>query len=381
MARAYKPPRWQYFLMPVLVLAIYLYPLFIFLQCPERLFKITSLFYLFPALYLFFLFTPNLDSHPSPTLTKPIKPLLIILLTETVLTFMSQSIGPSLFFMTTHTHININATLTPPWLALWTFFSLFTAANHYFAHREKKSPLASATLYAFKNSYISIFLTRAISMFSALGNFFIIYLLMSLTMLYFFYLFSGTLAIGLSPFLILGFLLIFFVASILVSRFSQLIHFPFKLRNIHYLLITSLFAGIILFKFYTLSLIYAKKSGLLHTLLYVLTPAAPSSTLILLFQYSFFILAMPLASSIILCFSKTMTTKALLVWTMIPPIALFFFGTIDFSSHISTLTVIISVICIVTCTRQKTTADFFTGCLPLPKQRFIMANKSSRLIL
>jgi hypothetical protein len=383
MAKTYKSPRWHYLFIPLAICAVYLYPLYIFLQNPERMLKTSSLFALFPLLYLFFLFTPQ---HERPQTSKPselMKLALVIATTECVLYLISQGIGTSLLAITTQHSIETKLSITPTWLALWAFFSLFTTASHYFYYHEHKSPLSSAALYNFKSSYLSIFLVRAFSIFTAMGNFILFYLLIAFIMLYLFEMISAPLQLGLNPLLILGFLSITFIASIMISRFSGIIRLPIKLRNIHYLLITSIPTSIVLFRFYDLSIRYAQTPGLIQTLLSQTNPGLPSLNTIELFQYSCFILATPLAASMILCFSKTVSSKKLLILTMLTPA--FVFLLCKFMPLVlnlpSTALAILIAISIIICSRQKTATDFFTGCAPLPRQRFIIINKSSRLVL
>lgn len=382
MARVYQSPPWQHFLSFGIILSIYVYPLFLFLEHPADMLGITRVFILFPLLYLFFLFSPDPDAYiPSSSTRSLIKPLAMITLIDSLFFFISQSITPCFVFITRETPSQIDASLTPEWLALWTLFSLYTGINHYFVHREQKAPLASAALYAGKKSYATIVFVRIFATFASFGNTMLIYVLLSLIMLVAFRgLSHHPLLIGMNAIVMLGFFIIFFLASLFTIRISSLIRVPFRLQNNYYLLIATLLSGIILFNFYHLSLPYLEKPGLVHRLYqaFPLTTACP--TAILLSQYALFLLAMPLASGFILRFSKQLRTKTVFILTMAPSMMCVEMGTLPVGMPFTITTTIITMICIFLSTGQKTTADFLMGSFPPPKQRFIVINRGSKLL-
>lgn len=383
MARVYRSPFWLQSLSIVLTLAIYVYPLYLFFQHPERASHITRVFILFPLLCLLFLFTPIPDATtPSQSTPSLYKPLAIITLINGIFFFLSQTLIPSFIFITTQTTIYSHSSLNHEWLALWTLFSLYTATYHYFAHREQKAPLASASLYACKNSYAAIVLARIFAMFASFSQFMLIYFIISVAMLLIFRL-HGTLAIGFNPLVILGCIFVLLLSTVLVTRFSRLVSLPFRLQNRYYLLLTTIPSGIVLYHFYSLSIPYLTEEGLIHTLYQAFAAIPPCINMIPLSEYGFFLLAMPFASGFILRYSKQLSTKTVLTLIMTPVLAFDQLGSLSLatSTTLSIIAVLVAVYCVFLGTCQKTTADFLIGPFLAPRQRYIVANRSSKLFL
>ncbi len=394
---ATPPPLWKIlsFILPLTLFGIA--PVLLFMRHPGYMTICTSIFSFFIVFFLLNFIIPDNQSLSCPRRlahnqndlntsmhrNDHIRIFLLILFAEFSIFLISSNFSTFAFNLFGQEY-NRSTSLPhwPIWLGLWAYFSTIITMQHYAHYHLRQASFASGLCFLFRNTYLDIAIRRALGLFNLGLNLVGIYLvILSVIFIIIEYLRPETLQkFHITSLLFWG---LFFYSNLRIQdkkikKFFNRTSLP----NIFYIFIASLCCAAAIWISATLSqqLLLA---GIFSNIHFVSEKSVP--TLIDPSPFLFiamFVLVTPLfASLIVKCTSNVSRKKLLLITFCFPNIfylilannhAGVFFNVLNNKG----LFVAIAIIFLVMFFRGKTTADFMTGMLPLPKQRAIIPTNS-----
>jgi hypothetical protein len=389
------PPFWKVlsFILPLTLFGVA--PVLLFMRYPNYMSMCTSLFSLFIVFFLLgFIIpdNPSLSYQRNPAtkqaLVSKLAPspnnfFLWLLLAEFFIFLLSKNFSIFAFNLSEQEYHHSTA---PPhwsvWLGLWAYFSTIIAMQHYAHHQLRQANFASGLFFLFKNTYIDIAMRRALGLFNLGLNLVGIYLLIiSVIFIVIEYFRPEALQNFHAPSILFWGLFSYFNLRIQEKKIKQFFNRT-SLPNVFYIFIASLCCAAAIWISATLSQFFflANVFSNIHFVSekHPLSPLDPSLFLFI----GMFVLVTPLFASLIVKRAANIGRKKLLLITFLFPNIFYFIlankhtGDLLNALNNKGLFVAIAIIFLVMFFQRKTTADFMTGMLPLPKQRAIIPTNS-----
>lgn len=370
------PPLWKIlsFILPLALLGIV--PVLFFTHYPNSMIIETQMVSFFIVFLLLNLIIPNNplvspQRRLEPSLirkTDSLRIYLIILLTEFFIFLLSHNFSVFAFNLSGNSPAYHSARLNwLTWLGLWAYFSTIATMQHYAHYHIRQVSFASGLLFRFKNTYLDIALRRILGFYNLGLNLFGIYLLITsvLFMVIEYYQSAALQHFHIASILFWG-LFLFFSTSIQSKTAKRLLG-RMALSNKAYLIIASVCCTAAISLSATLSQ-HFPVIDIVHN-----TPRIAAANLVIHRSFLFiamFILMTPLFASIIVKHAENVSRKKLLLILFCLP-NLFQLMPIDLLGN-KIIFVALTVMFLMIFFRGKTTGDFMTGALPIPKQRVIL---------
>ena len=392
----YQSPQLHYWSFLVITITVYFLPYMYFFNAPEKLTFVDGLFSPPILLFVFFcLFSFRKNDKNTKSfcdMTRFTRTLLTIFLIETFLFLLSATTKISLSILSNSAPERIptaDSHFSTLWLGSWCFFALYTTAQHYFFHSEHCAPLAVAATYNFKKNYYNSVVKRAMLFFCMALNLLYLYTNIAYALLISLYFIQPHFTIGLN----LSLIFILFLATPLTAALNlpaaKKLFNKLKLRSIYYFITAFALSCFVLNKTYSFILSPSFANNPLFQLLQNQSLALAPESMMNLFGYSVFLLAIPLNSSLIVKKSSNLTTRQLLISLMfLPALSLTIIKLLPtlptyFPYHkneVLCLTLCLIWIMVVLFSRRKETSDLFLGVLTLPsRQRVAIAGHNYHL--
>ncbi len=389
------PPLWKVlsFILPLTLFGVV--PVLLFMRYPNYMSTCTSLFSLFIVFFLLSFIIPDNQSlsyqcNPgterallSKLATSPNNFFLWVLFAEFFIFLLSNNFSIFAFNLSEQEYNHSTALPHwPVWLGLWAYFSTTITMQHYAHYQLRQASFASGLFFLFKNTYIDIAMRRALGIFNLGLNLVGIYLLViSVLFIIIEYFRPEALQNFHAPSILFWGLFFYLNLRIQEKKVKQFFNRT-SLPNVFYIFIASLCCAAAIWISATLSQSFSL-ANVFSNIHFVsekhsLSPIEPSPSLFI----AMFVLVTPLFSSLLVKRASNMSRKKLLLITFFFPNIFYLIlannHTGDFFNVLNNkaLFVAIAIIFLVMFFRRKTTADFMTGMLPLPKQRAIIPTNS-----